>query len=131
YGINDAGTIVGNYQGPGGSGFSLSGGIYTSLDYPALGINDAGQIVGNYVLGTGYGFLKDGNTYTSIIYPGSNFTQPYGINDAGDIVGIYSDASGNYGFLATVPEPAAMFLLGIGLIGVTGLRRKVKTQRNT
>jgi probable HAF family extracellular repeat protein len=62
YGINDTGQIVGWYydgSGNGGNhGFLLSGGTYTTLDYPgaisphgtsatwAYGINDLGQIVG-------------------------------------------------------------------------------------
>ena len=54
YGINDTGTIVGQYIDTSGNkhSFSLSGTTYTSLTYPganfteADGINNAGTIVG-------------------------------------------------------------------------------------
>ena len=55
FGINNAGTIVGDYSDASGShGFSLSGTTYTPLNYPggnntaASGINNAGTIVGYY-----------------------------------------------------------------------------------
>lgn len=58
-GINKAGVIVGYYIDPNGfsHGFVLSGGVYTTVDYPAagasntkiLGVNSAGKIVGSYM----------------------------------------------------------------------------------
>jgi len=66
-GINDGGTITGLYYDSAGQvhGFVLSGGTYTSLDYPdarltqAFGVNNAGTIVGNYMDASGvcHGFL--------------------------------------------------------------------------
>lgn len=54
-GINDAGQIVGNYNG---GIFIYSGGTYTAVDissgYVAHGINNKGQIVGYY---GNHGFL--------------------------------------------------------------------------
>jgi len=63
-GINDAGQIVGYYNG---HGFLLSNGSYTTLDATgssvtqALGINNAGQIVGSYGDASGtHGLLLSG-----------------------------------------------------------------------
>src|SRR6516225_2219950 len=81
YGVNDTGQIVGWYydrSGNGGNhGFLLSGGTYTTFNYPgamsshgtpvtfAYGINDLGQIVGDGWQG-GDSFLFSGGTYTLI-----------------------------------------------------------------
>ena len=55
-GINDSGEVVGIYQSGGVyHGFLLSGGIFSTLDFPgssstsANGINDSGQVVGVYI----------------------------------------------------------------------------------
>src|SRR6266568_1719230 len=73
YGINDAGQIVGYYQGIDIHSFLYSGGTYTNIDDPdgpntAHGINSAGQIVGYYLDSSGHpqGFLYNGGTYTNI-----------------------------------------------------------------
>ena len=54
-GINNAGTIVGDYTtATGASGFVLSGGVFTTIQVPGAavteiyGINDSGMIVGDY-----------------------------------------------------------------------------------
>ena len=153
WGINDAGTIVGSYlmsYSPGSNpnsccfsgaeGFSLSGGTYTSLNYPgalytyAYGINDAGTIVGYYEKdGTTSGFSLSGGTYTSLNYPGASYTFAQGINDAGTIVGYYWDAGGRaHGFSLSgttysginLPIPGAILLLAPGLVGLAAIRRK-------
>jgi hypothetical protein len=152
-GINDAGTIVGQYyDATGAHGFSLSGGAYTSLDCPGyLGItnvvriNNSGTIVG-YTggLAGGTGFTLSGGVYYAVSYPGTPGTIAVGINDGGTIVGYYRDPqSGTVtGFLATldgtsltpllystlppsaVPIPGAIFLFAPGLAGLMRLKRK-------
>ena len=125
YDINDAGTIVGSYSDSGiGYGFLKTGDTYTSFDYPgehntyAYDINDAGMVVGGSGSGANtFGFLMSGDTYNKIIYPGTNirYTTARGINDAGAVVGSYFD----------VAEPTTMLLLGLGLMGLAGVRRRL------
>jgi probable HAF family extracellular repeat protein len=120
HGINDAGQIVGGYQGDSGNnGFLYSGGNYTTLKDPlsvggtvAEGINNAGQIVGYYLDSSqvAHAFLYSGGTYTTIDDPlGTKGTVAQGINDAGQIVGYYIDSGGNtHGFILTIgPNPPA------------------------
>ncbi len=96
FGINNAADIVGYWLDASTShGFLLSGGTYTSFDYPgatftiAIGINNHGEIVGFYgdAAGVYHGFSLLGGTYTSIDAPDTTSTEAYGVNDAGDIVG--------------------------------------------
>jgi probable HAF family extracellular repeat protein len=109
--VNNNGQIVGDYQDARGNyhGFLLSGGTFTSLDYPratstqARGINLAGQIVGQYTdaRGTTHGFLLSNGTYTTIDYPNALSTQVFGINDNGEITGVWNDAANvTHGFYA-------------------------------
>ena len=66
-------------------------------------------------------------TFTTIDYPGARNTNAFGINDSGKIVGNCDDVPGRHGFLATpVPEHSTMLLLGFGLLGLLGLRRRFK-----
>src|SRR5262249_45790461 len=137
FGINAAGTIVGNYQASAVSidGFLYSGGTYTTLADPvatftqALGINNAGQIVGVYAAGIGntpHGFLLSGGTYTTIDDPSAtNITEAFGINDRGQIVGLYMNASGLHGFLlsggvyTTLDDSAGAQASGTAALGIT------------
>jgi hypothetical protein len=111
YGINDSGTIVGDYNdGQNMCGFVLSNGNYTSLVYPdpnfvwtgATGINNAGTIVGWYGNGTAdFGFVLSNGNYTSFGYPEGRNTRPNAINNAGTIVGscsLISVPGKQYGF---------------------------------
>jgi probable HAF family extracellular repeat protein len=144
-GINASGQIVGSYTDASGNnhGFLLRGGNYSTIDFPgafsteALGINGLGQIVGDYQMivrgtpGDHFGFLLSNGVYTTIDVPGSRATVAEGINDAGDIVGYYTNFTDAtiHGFLATpaatpVPEPASVFLLGIGVLGIVGWARR-------
>src|SRR5262249_56706648 len=80
-GINDAGQVVGYYNGSDGvHGFLESGGTYTTLDDPlgargtyATGINNFGQIVGYFidVNGVVHGFIETGGVYTTLHNPSS------------------------------------------------------------
>ncbi len=94
-----------------------------------LGINDHGIAVGYYGDSTTsqHGFLynTNTNTYTFLDDPNAAFnngvevTQITGINDSGEITGFYTDANGlAHGFVAAVPEPSSVALLGIGVAAV-------------
>ncbi len=94
-----------------------------------LGINDHGIAVGYYGDSTlsQHGFLYNTNTgvYTFLDDPNVRFdngvevTQITGINNADEITGFYTDASGiAHGFVATVPEPSSVALLGVGVAAV-------------
>jgi len=109
-GINDSGQIVGNYYDSSTiHGFLVSGGTYTTIDFPgavagsANAINDSGQIVGDYGDGAGgeHGYLLSGGQFTTIDVPGAvGLTAAEGINASGQIVGYYVDSGGSsHGFL--------------------------------
>lgn len=103
-----------------------------------LVINEKGEIVGDTYFKNQYiGFLKEGETFTPFTFPGLGNTYPRGINNRGDIVGGYSEGITSHGFvtdllpspffvLPTVPEPTTILLLGLGLVGIAGVRRKLK-----
>jgi probable HAF family extracellular repeat protein len=96
-GINTAGDVVGTYtDGLVQRGFLLSGGGFTTIDYPDVskttilfGINDVGQIVG-YTGDATIGFSYDiqAQTFTRLQYSPSTQTLPDAVNNAGTIVGL-------------------------------------------
>jgi len=125
-------------------GFIYDGKDFTSIDVPGAykdtivyGIWD-NIICGDYTTnnfvfdGSGnhgiyYGFIYDGVNYTTIEVPGAYGTTIVGIW-GGTLIGTYSDASGEHSFVATpTPIPPAILLMGSGLIGLIGIRRKKKT----
>lgn len=100
-----------------------------------LGINDHGIAVGYYGDSTTsqHGFLYNTNTgqYTFVDDPSEAFdngvevTQITGITNSGEITGFYSDANGVFhGFVASVPEPATLTLMGAGLLAAW-LRKRI------
>ena len=104
FGINTGGDVVGLYADSTGfaHGFLLSGGTYTTIDYPTsgletelYGVNDVGQIVG-FTFGGQVGFEYDvaSGTFTTISFPGSLATYPTSINNAGTIAGYYLFGTG-------------------------------------
>ena len=111
YGINDVGSVVGDYHDAAGShGFVLDGSTYTPLNVPfsgaqdtvAFGINIFRQIVGSYTItGITHGFLLSSGKYTAIDYPASGVIATFArsINALGQIAGFYVDAAGAHGFL--------------------------------
>ncbi len=109
-GLNDSGQIVGDYldASDNSHGYELSGGTFTSFDYPgatgtnASAINNTGVIVGGWWPSSllVQGFQLSGGSYTVINFPVSTQTFPYGTNNNGDIVGFYDDAEDvTHGFL--------------------------------
>src|SRR6266481_9713320 len=80
-GINNPGTVVGDYASPDGNnhGFFLSGGTFTEYDIPGalstvvLGINDPGDFAGGFTDDNVIfqGFVSVGGTITSFRVPGA------------------------------------------------------------
>ena len=136
----DAGRIVGTFDNAAGThGFLLEGGMVRTIDHPlgtilgtyVTGI-DGANIVGSYLSildGSSHGFLYDSSRFTAIDYPGAADTTVNGI-DGDRVVGSYVDTAGNvHGFIAVIPEPAALAWAGPGvLLACRRRRRRVSPQ---
>jgi hypothetical protein len=95
-GINNSGTVCGNYFGSDANihGFFLSGGTFTEYDIPGapstdlLGINDAGDFAGDFSDSNGifHAFINVGGTITSFSVPGANLTAAFELNNSKQLV---------------------------------------------
>ena len=145
-GINASGQVVGEsditilgYS----HAFLYSNGVMSDLGMlpgrsssVAYGINATGQVVGSSGPG-GHAFLYSNGTMTdlnSVLSAGSGWTAltaANAINDSGQIVGVGIIANGYQdAFLLTpaaVPVPAAVWLMGSGLLGLVGVARRKRT----
>jgi hypothetical protein len=137
----DGSNIVGHYYDDFGvHGFLYDGSGWTTLDVPGVaGGTQAFGIDGSNIVGSYYdydtsnwrGFLYNGSSWTILDMPGADYTFPYGI-DGSNIVGEYYDASsGSHGFLYTIPEPATLLILGLGVLCLRSARQKVVISRNS
>ena len=96
----------------------------------AWGINDSGEIVGDYIdaASVQHGFVDIGGSFTSVDVPGASSILIKDVNNQGQIVGFSIDNANHIvGFVGTpvsVPEPATIALLSLGLAGLGFSRRK-------
>lgn len=140
FAVNDAGLVVGysdslaDFHIP--QAFLYAGGTLINLD-PRLGgngsiafdINNLGQIVGRS--GTLGAFIMRGNDVTSLdtlIDPaaGWRIAEARAINDRGQIAATgLLDGTAYAVLLTPVPEPAAAYMLALGL-GLLALRRRAR-----
>ncbi len=125
--------------------YNKSTGSFTTLDDPlAIGSWGTGAfgMSGNIIAGTYYvslggdesvvhGFLYDGSTYTTIDDPNALYgTYIQGIS-GNTVVGWYVDGSGDHGFVATMPEPSTLTLLGTALLGLGVVYLRRRRERNS
>lgn len=147
YDINDAGQIVGCATIAGDEAQQAvlwSGDTITDLSAPGVigsyanAINTSGDmVVGGLTTAAeeSHAFLYTEDAMLDLndfIDPGTEWTLlvAYDVNDSGWIIGDGLNAEGaNHGFVlvpSSVPIPSAIWLLGSGLIGLVGVRRKFR-----
>jgi hypothetical protein len=141
FGINNAGTVVGDYAtltqtnafvDSGGGPVQLVNPIDPSFSTVATGIDSRGDIVGYYTDGGNatHGFVDvlGSGTFIQIDAPTADGgTQILGVNDDDMIVGSYVSQGVTYGFVAydsDLPEPGTFALFGLATLGVIALRRR-------
>ena len=133
-------VIVGAYNDASGvsHGFILSGGQYTTLDYPGApgttlsGINPSGELSGFYCSDPACGTTGNASTnhsfvvskkgvFTSFDPPGAVSSQASTVNPSGAVVGAFTDSSGvTHGYLfyrgtfTTIDYPGSIFTFAGG-----------------
>jgi hypothetical protein len=133
-GINNSGTVCGNYLTSDGNvhGFFLSGGTFTEYDVPGapstnlLGINDAGDFTGDFSDSNGifHAFISVGGTITSFSVPGANPTAAFELNNSKQLVvgyyvegiiqhGWFRDANGALHFPIDLSGSTGTVLFGV------------------
>lgn len=141
--LNDAGQATGNAQTAAGysTAFLWDGQQMKSLgtlggtQSYGYGIDSNGDVVGYSWTSDGvtHGFLYSGGVMldlNSLLQIGSGWTidGAYGINDAGQILALATHDGQRYAVdlnpILTTPEPAALALVLLGLVAVTGIRRR-------
>jgi hypothetical protein len=118
FGINNAGTIAGDYvDAKGVQHGMIKGGKLFTIDHPDCttsggfssgaiafyGLNKSCAAAGwctSTKTGLYEGFVYASGKFTPINFPKSSGTQALGVNDTGDVVGLYLDSSGvQHGFV--------------------------------
>jgi TolB protein len=140
FGINNAGQMVGALAiaGNQSTGFVRSSdGSFTPFDLPVdfhtatlpgltpFAINDGGQIVGYFsnAVGLAEGFLRNADgTFEHIQFPGATTTLPTGINNLRHIVGVFSNGTGDHGFVRDAAGSYAALDLPGAFAGTTVAR---------
>ena len=127
-GINNAGTVAGDYVGSDGNShgylvkhpdffeFDVAG----AVDTISLGINNAGSFVGTCTFsdGTQLAFVSLFQVVTTFAVPGATATFAYQLNASNQIIGYYIDANGiNHGYTR---DSAGNLTFPIDVPGSTG-----------
>lgn len=136
YGINDMGQVIGHSGWQASlwkNGSQKNLGLLGGSQSMAFAINNHGQAVGwsDIAEDEEHAFFWEDGVITDLndlIDPSSGWELLVGndINDNGQIVGLGILNGEHRAFLASpVPIPSAILLLGTGLIGLVGIRRKI------
>jgi probable HAF family extracellular repeat protein len=114
YGINDAGTVVGNTYIGGQSNATIwtsSGATLLGANTYATAINNSGEVTGS----NGQAFVVvDGQVQSLATLSGLEWSAAYGINDAGEAVGDGELSNGTFRGLIWSPDGTVVLLGTLG-----------------